>query len=131
MRGKFKALMQLSLVELFPEFNRSLFLDIFAKMGVDARTKRPTLSTLAGQRVPAELKIRCQRKSIDAFPEGTVFKLDVKLVDLRNKKPYFSAIKNNKIQRAIEFYDHNLRLQDGLISCPKMGTKTVLFQPNR
>lgn len=123
--------MQLSLVELFPEFNRSLFLDVFAKMCVDNKTKRPTLCTLAGQRVPAELKVRCQRKSIEAFPEGTVFKLDVRLVDLKKKKPYFSAIKNNKIQRAIEFYDHNLRLQNGEISCPEPGTKTVLFQPNR
>ena len=99
-------------------------------MCIDTRTKRPTLCTLAGQRVPAELKIRCQRKSIDAFPEGTVFKLDVRLVDLRNKKPYFSAIKNNKIHRAIEFYDHNLRLQNGEISCPRLGIKTVIFQPS-
>lgn len=121
--------MQLSLVELFPEFSRSLFLDIFAKMCVDDKTKRPTLCTLAGQRVPAELKIRCQRKSIGAFPEGTVFKLDVRLVNLRTKKPYFSAIKNNKIQRAIEFYNHNLRLQKGVDSCPKIGAKTVIVQP--
>ena len=122
--------MQLSLVELFPEFNRSLFLDVFAKMCFDARTKRPTLCTLAGQRVPAELKIRCQRKSIDLFPEGTVFKLDVRLVDSKNKKPYFSAIKNNRIQRAIEFYDHNLRLQNGVNPCPKTSAKAVDFQLN-
>lgn len=122
--------MQLSLVELFPEFNRSLFLDVFAKMCIDAKTKRPTLCTLAGQRVPAELKVRCQRKSIVAFPEGTVFKLDVRLVDLSNKKPYFSAIKNDKIQRAIEFYEHNLRLQNGEVSCPRADTKTIIFQPN-
>lgn len=121
--------MQLSLVEIFPEFNRSLFLDVFAKMYVDAKTKRPTLCTLAGQRVPAELKVRCQRKSIDSFPEGTVFKLDVRLVDLRNKKPYFSAVKNSNIQRAIEFYDHNLRLQNGVESCLNIGVKTVIFQP--
>ncbi|GHB81475.1 hypothetical protein [Persicitalea jodogahamensis] len=113
--------MQLSLVELFPEFNRSLFLDIYAKMSVDTKTKRPTLCTLAGQRVPAELKIRCQRKSINAFPEGTIYKLDVRLVDLKNKKPYFSAVKNNKIQRAIEFYDHNLRVQKGGCSQPKLS----------
>ncbi|WP_373513078.1 hypothetical protein [Persicitalea sp.] len=120
--------MQLSLVELFPEFNRSLFLDIFAKMCIDAKTKSLTLRTLAGQRVPADLKVRCLRKSINAFPEGTIYKLDVRLVDLRNKRPYFSAIKNHEIKRAIEFYDHNLRLQNGLDSCPKPVLKTETFQ---
>lgn len=99
-------------------------------MCVDTKTKRPTLCTLAGQRVPAELKVRCQRKSIDAFPEGTVFKLDVRLVDLRDKKPYFSAIKNSNIQRAIEFYDHNIQLQNGKTCHPKVGSQTVIFQPN-
>ncbi len=121
--------MQLSLVELFPEFNRSLFLDVFAKMCIDAKTKRPTLCTLAGQRVPAELKIRCQRKSINAFPEGTIYKLDVRLVDLKNKKPYFSAVKNLKIQRAIEFYEHNLRLQKGVNPYPKAVGHPVIIQP--
>lgn len=123
--------MQLSLVELFPEFNRSLFLDVFAKMCVDTKTKRPTLCTLAGQRVPADLKVRCRRKSIAAFPEGTVFKLDVRLVDLRDRKPYFSAIRNVKIQRAIEFYDHNLRLQSGEVFCARTGPKTIISQPLR
>ena len=122
--------MQLSLIELFPEFNRSLFLDVFAKMCLDPRTKRPTLRTLAGQRVPAELKVRCLRKSIDLFPEGTVYKLDVRLVDLKAKKPYFSAIENQRIQRAVEFYEHNLRLQNGFPSSPKLGNKVVVFHPN-
>jgi hypothetical protein len=105
--------MQLSLVEQLPELNKSLFLDVFAKMIIDPRTRTPTLKTLCGQRVPGELKIRCQRKTIGQFPEGTIYKLDVRLVNLKKGKPYFSAVHNRKIQRAIEFFDHNVQLQRG------------------
>lgn len=103
--------MQLSLVEQFPELYKCLFLDVYARMCIDPHTRQPTLLTLGGQRVPAELKIRCQRRSIVRFPEGTVYKLDVRLVEAKRGKPYFSAIHNHRIQRALEFFDHNLRLQ--------------------
>ncbi len=105
--------MQLSLVEQLPELNKSLFLDVFAKMSIDPRTRTPTLRTLCGQRVPGELKIRCLRSSISQFPEGTVYKLDVRLVNFKKGKPYFSAVENRRIQRAIEFFDHNVRIQRG------------------
>ncbi len=107
--------MQLSLVELMPELKKCLFLDVFAKMTIDARTKRPTLRTLEGQRVPPQFKIRCLPGSINAFPEGTIYKLDVRLVELNNKKPYFSAISNKGIGRAVEFFEHNLSLQKGTV----------------
>jgi hypothetical protein len=81
--------MQLSLVEQLPELNKSIFLDIYAKMCIDRRTKRPTLVTLDGQRVPAEFKIRCYNKTIWFFPEGTIYKLDVRLVDVKNRRPFF------------------------------------------
>lgn len=105
--------MQLSLVEQLPELNKSIFLDVFAKMSIDPRTRTPTLRTLGGQRVPGDLKIRCQRRTIGQFPEGTVYKLDVRLVNLKKGKPYFSAVQNRRIQRAIEFFDHNMRIQRG------------------
>ena len=103
--------MQLSLVEQFPELNKCLFLDVFAKMTIDHRTQKPTLKTLFGQRVPSEVKIRCRGKFIGRFPEGTIYKLDVRLVNLKKGKPYFNAVDNLKIHRAIEFFDHNLRIQ--------------------
>lgn len=105
--------MQLSLIELLPELKKSLFLDVFAKMSIDARTKRPTLRTLDGQRVPPQLKIRCLGRSICDFPEETVYKLDVRLVEGKNRKPYFSAVSNKGILRAVEFFDYNLELQNG------------------
>lgn len=114
--------MQLSLVEQFPELNRSLFLDIYAKMILDPRTRTPTLITLVGQRVPGELKIRCQRKVIDQFPEGTIYKLDVRLVNFKMGKPYFSAVQNWRIQRALEFFDHNMRVQRSFAVPVKVAT---------
>jgi hypothetical protein len=50
------------------------------------------------------------------------------LVLIKGKKPYFSAISNKKIQRAIEFFDHNLSIQRG--SSPKK-TNRVIFVRNQ
>ena len=118
--------MQLSLVEQFPELNKSLFLDVYAKMILDTRTHTPTLITLVGQRVPGELKIRCQRKVIGQFPEGTVYKLDVRLVNVKKGKPYFSAVQNRCIQRALEFFEHNMRVQRSF-SAPVKGGGSPTF----
>ncbi len=120
--------MQLSLIEQFPEVKKCLFLDVFAKMSIDPRTKRPVLITLEGQRVPADFRIRCQKKAISIFPEGTVYKLDVRLIDIKNRKPYFSAVRNRGILRAIEFFDHNLKVQKGLLPRPKEKSKVVLLR---
>lgn len=117
--------MQLSLVEQFPELNKSLFLDVYAKMILDPRTRTPTLVTLVGQRVPGELKIRCQRKVIRQFPEGTIYQLDVRLVNVKKGKPYFSAVQNRRIHRALEFFDHNMRVQRSLSTPVKGGTSAI------
>ncbi|TDB67079.1 hypothetical protein [Arundinibacter roseus] len=121
--------MQLSLVEHFPELTKYVFLDIYAKMCIDPKTHKPTLVTMEGQRVPADLKIRCKPWAIQAFPEGTVYKLDVRLIQQKDKKPYFSAVKNYRIFRAIEFFEHNLSLQKGLVRRRK-GKDKVLFIRN-
>jgi hypothetical protein len=115
--------MQLSLVEQFPELKKCVFLDIFAKMSIDPITRTPTLRTLGGQRIPPNLKIRCRRSTIVQFPEGTVYKLDVRLVDVKDKQPYFSALRSTRIQRAIEFFDHNLLVQRGVNSVRSSGSK--------
>ncbi|MPR36506.1 hypothetical protein [Salmonirosea aquatica] len=117
--------MQLSLVELFPELNKGLFLDIFAKMTLDPRTRKPTLTTLNGQRVPGDFKIRCQHKYIGQFPEGTIYKLDVRLVNYKKGKPYFSAVQNRRIQRALEFFDHNMRIQRGFSPAVSVSTRML------
>lgn len=120
--------MQLSLVEQLPELNKSIFLDVFARMCIDHRTKKPTLVTLEGQRVPAELKIRCYNRTIRYFPEGTIYKLDVRLVDIKNRRPFFSAVKNHSIQRAIEFFDYNIQVQKGVIPKRKIRDKAIFIR---
>ncbi len=116
--------MQLSLIEQFPEVKKFLYLDVFAKMSLDPRTQKPTLKTMEGQSVPSNYKIRCLRKIIDNYPEGTVYKLDIRLVDVKQKKPYFSAVRNSSIQRAIEFFEYNLRIQKGSKPLAKSRKKT-------
>jgi hypothetical protein len=120
--------MQLSLVEQLPELNKSIFLDIYAKMCIDRRTKRPTLVTLDGQRVPAEFKIRCYNKTIWFFPEGTIYKLDVRLVDVKNRRPFFSAVRNHSISRALEFFDYNLQVQKGICPKKKVRDKAIFIR---
>ncbi|GAB2772493.1 hypothetical protein GCM10027275_14230 [Rhabdobacter roseus] len=82
-------------------------------MSLDSRTKLPTLRTLEGQRVPPEFKIRCDRRAIADFPEGTIYKLDIRLIETRGKRPYFSALRSKKVPRALEFFEHNLLVQRG------------------
>lgn len=120
--------MQLSLVEQLPELNKSIFLDVFAKMCIDSRTKRPTLITLDGQRVPAELKVRCYNRTILFFPEGTIYKLDVKLVNVKNRRPFFSAVRNHSITRALEFFDYNLQVQKGIYPKRRMKDKAIFIR---
>ncbi|MDZ7897579.1 MAG: hypothetical protein U5N85_06070 [Arcicella sp.] len=106
--------MQLSLVSEMPELEKKVFLDIYAKVYFDTRRNRPRLKTLEGQTIPCDLKIGCPLKIISDFPEGTIYKLDARLIQKNGRRPYFLTINKNKVQRAIEFYDHNLQIQKGL-----------------
>lgn len=120
--------MQLSLLEYFPDIEKRIFLDVFACLRVEEGTKKLFLYPMEGQAVPLYIKVRCNRQVINAFPPGTVYKLDVRLVLQKDKKPYFSAVSNKKICRALEFFEHNLDLQNGIV-----GKKTarVQFVKNR
>ncbi|MEA5457408.1 hypothetical protein VB796_00055 [Arcicella sp. LKC2W] len=106
--------MQLSLVSEMPELEKKIFLDIYAKVYFDTRRNRPRLKTLEGQTIPCDLKIGCPAKMISEFPEGTIYKLDARLIQKNGRRPYFLTINKNKVQRAIEFFDHNLQIQKGL-----------------
>ncbi len=106
--------MQLSLVSELPELEKKVFLDIYASVYFDTRRNRPRLKTIDGQRIPCDLKVGCPLKIISEFPEGTIYKLDARLVQKNGRRPYFLTINKNKVQRAIEFFDHNLQVQKGL-----------------
>ena len=106
--------MQLSLVSELPELEKKVFLDIYASVYFDTRRNRPRLKTIDGQRIPCDLKVGCPLKIISDFPEGTIYKLDARLVQKNGRRPYFLTINKNKVQRAIEFFDHNIQVQKGL-----------------
>jgi hypothetical protein len=106
--------MQLSLISDMPELEKKVFLDIYATVYFDTRRNRPRLKTIDGQRIPCDLKVGCPLKIISNFPEGTIYKLDARLVQKNGRRPYFLTINKNKVQRAIEFFEHNLQVQKGL-----------------
>jgi len=107
-------IMQLSLVSEMPELEKKIFLDIYATIYFDTRRNRPRLKTIEGQRIPCDLKVGCPTKVISDFPEGTIYKLDARLVQKNGRRPYFLTINKNKVQRAIEYFDHNIQIQKGL-----------------
>ncbi|MEA5139878.1 hypothetical protein [Arcicella rigui] len=118
--------MQLSLISQMPELEKKIFLDIYAKVYFDTRRNRPRLKTIDGQTIPCDLKIGCPTKIISDFPEGTIYKLDARLIQKNGRQPYFLTINKHKVQRAIEFFEHNLQIQKGLKTDVK--PKKVTFE---
>lgn len=116
--------MQLSLLTELPELEKKVFLDIFAKVYFDTRRNRPRLKTIEGQQIPAEMCVGVKGKMIEKYPEGTVYKLDARLVQRRGRSPYFLALKQQNVQRALEFFDHNVNVERG--TCEKPKVKKVL-----
>jgi len=106
--------MQLSLLDEVPELTKVFFLDIFAESYYDNSKRRMRLNTINGQQVPCDMKISCPAKLIASYPEGTIFKLDARLVRRnKGKRPYFIAINRSNLQRALEFFEYNLKVQNG------------------
>ncbi|WP_304235554.1 hypothetical protein [Jiulongibacter sediminis] len=105
--------MQLSLVDEVPELSKSFFLDVYAEAILDANQSRMRLETIDGQPIPGNLKVSCPKQYISKFPEGTIYKLDTKLVRKEGKRPYFIAINRKNVRRAMEFFDYNLKVQNG------------------
>ncbi|MCR9065408.1 MAG: hypothetical protein NXI00_15650 [Cytophagales bacterium] len=76
------------------------------------------LQTIDGQQVPRSLKVSIPRKFISKFPEGTIYKLDTKLVRKEGRRPYFIAINRRNVRRAMEFFEYNLKVQNGFDYVP-------------
>jgi hypothetical protein len=105
--------MQLSLIDEIPEFKKSFFLDVFAEALYDVKSDKMKLKTIEGQQVPDNLKVSIPSKFIKRYPEGTIYKMDTKLIRKSGKKPYFVAIKAKEVERAVEYFDYNLKVQYG------------------
>ena len=104
--------MQLSLITELPELEKKVFLDVFAKVYFDNSRKRPRLKTIDGQNVPPEMSVGCPSKILQD-PEGTIYKLDARLVLRNGRQPYFIAKNKKNVQKALEFFDYNLQIQKG------------------
>lgn len=102
---------QLSLVDELPELSKQIFLDVFVESSYDVNRDKWVLCTLSNQYLPAKARVGCPKKYFSKFPEGTIFKMDLRLIRRPRKKPYFLAIRRNQICRAIEFYDFNRKLE--------------------
>jgi hypothetical protein len=109
--------MQLSLIDEVPEFTKSYFVDVFAEALYDTKAEKMKLKTINGQQVPEDLKVAISSKFIANYPEGTIYKVDTKLVNIKGKRPYFIAKRAKYVQRAIEFFDYNLKVQYGFDYC--------------
>lgn len=118
--------MQLSLVSLLPEFDKKVFLGVFAQLYFDPRRGRMRLRTIRGQQVPPDLRVGCSTKAISQYPEGTIYKLDARLVRQANRQPYLVAVNRRLVERALEFFEHNLQLQQGLPPAPKKRRKPAV-----
>ncbi|MFT5884921.1 MAG: hypothetical protein ACI9IP_001378 [Arcticibacterium sp.] len=106
--------MQLSLIDEIPEFSKSFFLDIYAEAVLDNSNSKMRLETIDGQQVPGDLKVSCPRTYFSKFPEGTIYKLDTRLVRKEGRKPYFIATNRKNVRRALEFFEYNLKVQGGI-----------------
>ena len=118
-------LVQLSLVEELPEFDKKVFLDVFAE--VRFINEKPRLQTIDGQGVPAALKVRCLSRFVAPYPAGTIYKLDVRLVRNQHQRPYFVAVSNRNIHRTLEFFDHNRGIQLGVEVAKRRVVRKVTF----
>lgn len=110
--------MQLSLIDYVPELTKKYFLDVFAEAILDSNRNVMRLQTIDGQQVPCDLKISCPKKYISRFPEGTIYKVDTKLVRKDGKKPYFIATNRRNVNRAMEYFEYNLKVQHGFDYVP-------------
>ena len=110
--------MQLSLVSEAPELDKKFFLDVFAMAIYEPRRDKMKLETINGHQVPCDLRISCPNKFLRNHPEGTIFKLDARLVRREGRKPYFIAINRKNILPAIEYFEYNLKVQNGFDYIP-------------
>lgn len=108
-----RTIMQLSLIDEVPEFSKKFFLDVFAEALYDFKSDKMKLKTIEGQNIPNDMKVSIPSKFLSKYPEGTIYKVDTRLIDKSGKKPYFVAVKSKGVQRAIEFFDYNLKVQYG------------------
>lgn len=81
-------------------------MDTFIQSYKLPKGKRIRLKPIAEQNVPDDLLVECSREDRLKYPVRTIFKADLTLVQLPNRKPYLIT-RHRKMERAIEYFEHN------------------------
>lgn len=87
------------------------YCDVFVGSYIDEKKQRIRIRPLANQPISSELFVCCSHKARNFFPEGTIFKIDVRLAYGKKGKKYLRSRTGQPLQRAIEYFNHNLALQ--------------------
>jgi hypothetical protein len=86
------------------------YLDTFIQSFKLPNGKRIRLKPLPGQLAPDDLLVECSREDRIKYPVGTIFKADLTLAQLPNRKPYLIT-RHRKLERAIEYFEHNQNIK--------------------
>jgi hypothetical protein len=87
------------------------FCDVFVCSSMDKKKKRIRIKPLDTEKVDSSLYVCCSHKARNLFPVGTIFKIDLRLAYGRKGSPYLKARVGKPMGRAIEYFEHNLKLQ--------------------
>jgi hypothetical protein len=87
------------------------YCDVFVCSVWDEKKKHIRMRPLPKQAPSCELYIRCSHKARKLFPIGTIFKIDLRLAEGKKGNPFLIARAGKPMQRAIEYFEHNIQLQ--------------------
>jgi hypothetical protein len=104
---------------------KKYFLDVFVEVYFEPNREKYKCKTIDGYHFPGSMRVSCPQKYIKHFPDGTIFKMDVRLVAKEGYLPYFVATNKKNIARALEFFDYNIKIQNGFDYKPK--AKKVVY----
>ena len=76
------------------------------------------------------MSVGCPSKILQD-PEGTIYKLDARLVLRNGRQPYFIAKNKKNVQKALEFFDYNLQIQKGQNPLQNRVKRKVIFSKIR
>jgi len=85
---------------------------VFAISVLEGKRMRLKVLSISSQKEIGGLYVRCNKKLREAFPQGTVYRFRADLLEGKKGIRFLSS-KKKYFERAIEFFEHNLRVQIG------------------
>jgi hypothetical protein len=65
--------------------------EVLVHAAPDPRTGQVAIRPLPGQPFATSMRVQCARKLLEAYPEGTVFRLSAKMTDRQGGEPFLYA----------------------------------------